>query len=268
MLNEPDVDDMPDASSVTPRASSVEAVSRTRRVSGESARVASGDDVTRLVFLQLALHDLQSSVAVLDVSSTLLTEDLSHADPSVRATLTDIQRATFRVRQYIDHLVTSERLGSGRLHLQREQVELVPLLEAVIGDYAQHARAVSTVVCLDIGTSPAIGLRGDAILLRRVVQNLLENALRHAGKGGRILVQARAASIVEIRVCNDGPPIPEALRDSIFDKYSDAANAKGATGLGLHFCKTAVVAHGGTITLEDSPDWSTCFVVRLPRATI
>jgi len=268
MLNEPDVDDLPEASSVTPRTSSVEVVTRTRRVSGESPRAGAGDDVTRVVFLQLALHDLQSSVAVLDVSSTLLEEDLSHANPSVRATLADIQRATFRVRQYIDHLVTSERLGSGRLHLQREPVELVPLLESVIGDYAQHARTVSTVVCLDIGPSSAIGLRGDSILLRRVIQNLLENALRHASKGGRILVQARAASIVEIRVCNDGPPIPDALRERIFDKFSDAANVKGATGLGLHFCRAAVTAHGGTITLEHSPDWATCFVVRLPRASI
>jgi two-component system CheB/CheR fusion protein len=268
MLNEQDLDDLADVSSITPRSSSVEVVSQTRRVSAESPRGSASDDMTRLVFLQLALHDLQSSVAVLDVSTTLLAEDLANADPTVRATLADVQRATFRVQQYIDHLVTSERLGSGRLHVRREHVELVPLLEAVIGDYTQHARAGSAVVCLDIGASSKIGLRGDAILLRRVIQNLLENALRHIGIGGRIFVQARVDSIVEIRVCNDGPPIPEALRDRIFDKFSDAANAKGATGLGLHFCKTAVVAHGGTITLEDSADWPTCFVVRLPRATI
>jgi signal transduction histidine kinase len=268
MLNEHDLDEPAEVSSVPQRASSVEVVTHSKQASGESSRTEAGDDMTRLVFLQLALHDLQSSVAVLDVSGTLLAEDLSKADPAVRTTLADLRRATFRVQQYIDHLVTSERLGSGRLHLRREHVELVPLLETVIGDYMQHARGAAAVVCLDIGTSPKIGLRGDTILLRRVMQNLLENALRHAGKGGRIFVQARATSVIEVRVCNDGPPIPDGLRDKIFDKFSDAANAKGATGLGLHFCKTAVTAHGGTITLEHAADWPTCFVVRLPRAMI
>jgi two-component system, OmpR family, heavy metal sensor histidine kinase CusS len=268
MLNETDLDEPLEVSSVTPRVSSVEPVSHSRRVSGEPPRVDTGNEMTRLVFLQLALHDLQSSVAVLDVSSTLLADDLSKADPAVRSTLADIRRATFRVQQYIDHLVTSERLGPGRLHVKREQIELVPLLETVIGDYTYHARTASAVMCLDIGDSSRIGLRGDAILVRRVVQNLLENSLRHVGRGGRILIQARAASIVEVRVCNDGPPVPDELRDKIFDKFSDAANAKGATGLGLHFCKAVVTAHGGTITLENTPDWPTCFVVRLPRAMI
>jgi signal transduction histidine kinase len=205
---------------------------------------------------------------MLDVSAMLLAEDLCNAEPAVRATLADIQRATYRVQQYIDHLVTSERVGSERLQLRREHVELIPLLESVIGDYAQHARTASAVVCLDLGPSPKIGLRADAVLLRRVVQNLLENALRHIERGGRILIQARATSVVELRVCNDGPPIAEALRDKIFDKFSDAASAHGTTGLGLYFCRTAVTAHGGTITLEGCSDWPTCFVLRLPRASI
>jgi two-component system sensor histidine kinase KdpD len=266
MFNEPDVDEPLKVSAATPRVSAP--VSQPRQVSDESSRAGTGDETTRMVFLQLALHDLQSSVAVLDVSSTLLADDLSKADPTVRATLADIRRASFRVQQYIDHLVTSERLGAGRLHVKREQIELVPLLETVMGDYTHHARTASAVMCLDIGTSTRIGLRGDTILIRRLVQNLLENSLRHVEKGGRILIQARAASIVEIRVCNDGPTIPDELRDKIFDKFSDAANAKGATGLGLYFCKTVVAAHGGTITLENTPDWPTCFVVRLPRAMI
>lgn len=266
MLNEPDTDDLTEVPS-TPRVSLVGVVPRPRRTSSGTSRASTGDEGSRLEFLQLTLHDLQSSVAVLDVSATLLAGDLADAEPSVRATLADIQRATFRVQQYIDHLVTSERLGSGGLEPRREHVELVALLESVAADYEQHARASSATIELDLGSSK-IGLRADGVLLRRVVQNLVENALRHVEKGGRVLVQARAASIVELRVCNDGPPIPEFVRDRIFNMFHVTANGRGVTGLGLHFCKAAVQAHGGTIALEEVSDGLTCFVVRLPRAAI
>lgn len=263
----PDSEDIAEGSTSS-RVSSVNAVTRPREGSGEFSRVPATPDEERTEFLELVLHDLQSSVAVLDISTRLLVEDMADADPGSRSTVSDIQRATIRVQQYIDHLVTSERLSSGRLSLRRENVELVPLLGALVDDYAHHARSSSASVELDVGRSSKIGLCADAILLRRVFQNLLENALRHVGRGGRVLIQAQAESVIEVRVCNDGPRIPKATRDRIFDKFSASSNELGAAGLGLYFCRAAVAAHGGTIAIEDNPAWPTCFVVRLPTAAI
>lgn len=268
MFVEPDAEELTEGSG-TPRLSSVNAITRPRkRVSGETPRVTTTDNDTRSEFLELALHDLQSSVAVLDISTRLLIEDLAASDPDTQSTVADIQRAAFRVQQYIDHLVTSERLSSGRLTLRREHVELVPLLGVLVEDYARHAKVSSATVELDVGSSPRIDLRADEVLLRRIIQNLLENALRHVGKDGRVVIQARAGSVVEIRICNDGPPIPERIRDRIFQKVTASANEIGVAGLGLYFCRTAVAAHGGTIAIENNADWPTCFVVRLPRVAI
>src|SRR5262245_48969857 len=74
-------------------------------------------DDRRLELLELTLHDLQSPVAILDVSMRLLASDLASASTDVQDTLRDARRATRRIRQYIDHLVVSERLGRGALEL-------------------------------------------------------------------------------------------------------------------------------------------------------
>jgi signal transduction histidine kinase len=117
---------------------------------------------------------------------------------------------------------------------------------------------------LDVSGAQSLALTGDQTLLCRVFQNLVENSLRHAGKGGRVLVEATVDTCVEVRVCNDGPAIPRCDRESIFDKFSGNVAEHGTTGIGLFFCRLAIGAHGGSVTVQDTSNWPTCFVVRLP----
>jgi signal transduction histidine kinase len=109
----------------------------------------------------------------------------------------------------------------------------------------------------------------DADLVGRVVENLIENGLRYTRPRGNLLVVTTdEGTHLEIRVANDGPPIPDAARAHIFEKYGQA-QTPGATrinrGLGLYFCRVAAEAHGGTIALVDEPSMTTCFCLRLPR---
>jgi two-component system CheB/CheR fusion protein len=247
------------------RVSSINLVARAER--NRSERVSPhGAAGSQLEFIQLALHDLQTPVAVLDLSMKLLQDDLAAAGPEALATLRGAERAVRRIQQYIDHLVTSERGAS--LRPRRERVDLVSLLKDIVADYSPHATTSGVALGLDVSGAQSLVLIADQTLLCRVFQNVIENSLRHAGKGGRVLVEAHTGtSVVEVRVCNDGPAIPRGDREAIFEKYSGNVSEYGTTGIGLFFCRLAVAAHGGTISVQDTPSWPTCFVVRLPFTT-
>jgi two-component system sensor histidine kinase/response regulator len=214
------------------------------------------------------MHDLQTPVAVLEVTLKLLEEDLSFADEETRATLRGAQRAARRIQQHIDHRVTSERLSSGRLVPRIQKVDLAVILKELIADYGDQGKCVGVLVELDLDPKARLPLRADPILLGRIFQNLLENALRHVDMGGRVLIRARRGSTIEVQVCNDGPAISPTERSGLFAKIPPAARASTSSGLGLKFCRLAVAAHGGTIVLEENSEWPTCFVVRLPLAFI
>jgi signal transduction histidine kinase len=265
MFIEPDGDQVLEAQ--VPRVSSVVRRGRLKQVPSGPARVDDDHADARIEFLELALHDLQTPVAILDVSLTLLADDLSPLNQEGLITLRGAERAVRRIQQHIDHLITSDRLSSGKMRPLRHHLDLAPLLRDLVADYADHASALGVAIDLDLGDA-RLWLSADHVLLSRIFQNLLENALRHVEKGGRLLVQARGGSAIEVQVCNDGAPVPDLVRERIFHKYYGSARTNRASGLGLYFCRLAVRAHGGTITLQDSPHWPTCFVVRLPVATI
>jgi signal transduction histidine kinase len=255
MLIEPEPEPTPDAAQA--RASSIHFVGNKRKLKTSPSRARS----TELEFLQLALHDLQTPVAILDTSMKLLIGDFASADSETLLTLRDAQRAARRIQQYIDHLLTAERFGRG-LGVDRNPFDLSRMLADFADEYRGAALVSDATLDLDVDLSMIV--EGDVTLIRRVLQNLLENALRHVPSGGRILVEARFQEAFEIRICNDGPPVRLDSRERIFDKFCGDRRQTGTTGIGLYFCRLAVEAHGGTIAVEDYPEWPTCFVVRLP----
>jgi signal transduction histidine kinase len=112
----------------------------------------------------------------------------------------------------------------------------------------------------ELDASDDVWVVGDAHRLRRLVENLLENAGRHAAELVRVRVRAqgdRAALSVE----DDGPGVPAELRPRIFERLVRAREDGGGTGLGLAICRAIARAHGGDVVLEDRNR----FVAQLPR---
>jgi PAS domain S-box-containing protein len=113
-------------------------------------------------------------------------------------------------------------------------------------------------------------LRADPELLRRILQNLLDNALRHNPRGEPVRLEVECdEATVTFRVRDRGRGVPEAMRERIFDKYTRIPLQPGETGsfgkgLGLAFCRIAVDAHGGRIWVEDNQPQGSVFVVQLP----
>jgi two-component system CheB/CheR fusion protein len=109
----------------------------------------------------------------------------------------------------------------------------------------------------------------DVDLIGRVVENLLDNAVRYAARRGRVTFEAAVDGGLELRIGNDGPPVPESDRERVFERYfrieARRAAARENRGLGLYFCKLAVHAHGGSLSIDSTPERPCVFVVRLPQ---
>jgi K+-sensing histidine kinase KdpD len=111
----------------------------------------------------------------------------------------------------------------------------------------------------------------DRSLLFRVVANLVDNCVKYGPRGGRISLTAYAADDdgVRIDVEDEGPGVPDDLRETIFDKYAQVERVRGgqstnSRGLGLRFCRVVVDAHGGHIWVEDAEPTGARFCLELP----
>jgi heavy metal sensor kinase len=184
------------------------------------------------------------------------------------ALLAEIQRLS----RMAEHLLLLARADAGALPLRRDELEVRELLEEIIERWRPAAREKGLRIDSDL---PAEGLvRGDPDLLRRLFDNLIDNALRSTPQGGRVRVRARLEDGGwQIAVRDSGPGVSIELRGLLFTRFArgDAARGRdgGGSGLGLSLCAAIARAHGGAISLEEPADHAgACFLVQLPAAGV
>lgn len=228
------------------------------------------DDLMRLQLqkerlTEFLVHDLKNPVGTMDLYAQLLLQDpeLSGRSRSSARSIREEARALLRLLLNLLDLSKSEE---GLLQPQIDDVDLPALVTEVV--QALEVKAGNTGVQLE----PSIGVpraRADRDLLRRVLENLVDNALRHAPRGSVIRIDARVGEDgVELRVTDAGPGVPPELQDKIFERFVQLESgerlvSRTGRGLGLAFCKVALEAHGGRIWIEDGAPGA-AFCVRLP----
>lgn len=209
------------------------------------------------------VHDLKNPVNVIDLEAQLILRDASLSARTrgcaeqIRARIRDL------LRMILDLLDTA-RAEQGYLGPEPVVVTLDGLLREVLDARAGQARELGVSFEVESGVST---VTADVDLLRRVIENLIENALRFAPRATAVCITTVAErDQVEITVADRGEGVPEALRDAVFDRYArfDKGTVRTGRGLGLAFCRVAVEAHGGVISVEDNRPGAK-FVVRLPR---
>ncbi|MEP7057767.1 MAG: ATP-binding protein, partial [Caldimonas sp.] len=162
----------------------------------------------------------------------------------------------------LDALVEEVLLAS-RLDANAElaRPEPVDLLALAVEEGARVQAAVE-------GRAPSFV--GDERLLRRALRNLLENARRYGGADISVAIDERARGDgVDLRVCDRGPGIPEAMRERIFEPFfrlPGHAEQAGGVGLGLSLVKQIAERHGGRVRCEARDGGGSCFVIELPAA--
>ncbi len=219
---------------------------------------------TQQRFIANASHELRSPVTtLLGELSFALRRDRDVV--SYRASLEDALGSTRRLKTLTEDLLTLARIGAG--DREREPVVISQVSRAAIASTRAAAEARGVTVEAACGDTVVEGHAGD---LERLLRNLVENAIRHCPRGGRVRIEAEAdAEHARVRVSDDGPGVPPDARERIFEPFfrlpADRAEATG-TGLGLAIGRSIARAHGGELWLDDSPRGAQ-FVVRIPVAT-
>jgi two-component system, sensor histidine kinase and response regulator len=202
------------------------------------------------------VHDLKNPVTGMQLAAELIQRDPT-VPPKVREVAALIRSQAAELNRMILGLLDLNKADEGRLMLSRTSVELGPIVRDVTEALALRAetREVELVASVEVGRVAV-----DVNLFRRVLENLLDNALRHAPPRSRVRIEARASdTALELSVADAGRGVPVELRARIFERFiqanagaGDKSNARGGRGLGLAFCKLVVEAHGGAIGVGDA----------------
>jgi len=215
----------------------------------------------------LVVHDLRNPLSALQGNLDLLYDDLA-ADTAVAGTLADSQELCRKALSMVAGILDVEELEAGLLAPEPTPVVVPEFLRRV----SRHHRVPIEVRRLELvfDVEDQLEVEVDTELMARVVENLLDNAVRYAPVGGRVVVQAsREGGMATLRVGNNGPPVPSADRQKIFERFfrieARRAGARANRGLGLYFCRLVAQSHGGTIEVESLPELPACFTVRIPQ---
>jgi signal transduction histidine kinase len=227
------------------------------------------DDLMRLQLqkeqlVAFLVHDLKNPVNAIELHTERIKRDPSATDRSRDATA-KIQNETQALLRMILNLLDLSKADAGQLHPAQERVQLDELLAEVAR--GMRVRAEAADVAIDVQTEPLV-VNADRELTKRIVENLVDNAIRHAPEQStiRVIAAGAEASAVHVRIADGGRGIPHEQREQVFDRYVQAGSesARANRGLGLAFCKLAVEAQGGRIWIEDG-DPGAVFCIRLAR---
>jgi two-component system, sensor histidine kinase and response regulator len=228
------------------------------------------DDLVRMQLqkeqlMAFVVHDLKNPVNSMDLQAQLL-ERIPDLPARARRPIARIRDEARMQLRLILNLLDIAKSEEGRLAPTRASVDLDALFVEVVAALELRASDVEATLTSSCEVHSVVA---DPDLLRRVLENLVENAIRHAPEGSTVHLSARdEGGAVVLRVADGGHGIPAEAREKVFERFVQlAADEVGASrsgrGLGLTFCKLAVEAHGGRIWVEDA-DPGAVFCVLLP----
>ena len=202
-------------------------------------------------------HELRTPLTSIRVQIEAVQDGVVAPDAKWIASIEEDAAALARL---VDDLQQLSLADAGVLRLELEDAGVHELLERALSGLQREGIAIARDV------PPGLVVRADARRLVQVVRNLVVNALAHASSS--IAISAtRSGDVIEIRVADDGPGVPDEQAERIFDRFYRAdpsrARSTGGAGLGLAIARQLVELHGGTIRYERPS-----FVVRLPSSDL
>jgi signal transduction histidine kinase len=212
----------------------------------------------------MIVHDLRNPLTTILLAATFLQQADYSPDRQYKKT-EQIITAGQTLQSMIDTLLLMEKLESGKMSLQCNMTDLCQLCASAVSDMEAIAsqKHLKLITYLSGKTFASI----DVNVFRRILDNLLLNAIKFSPSGSEILLKLEAFTIgqIKIQVVDSGPGVKEELRQRIFEKYEIGTLMKGTSqiGLGLAFCKMAIEAHGGQIKVENNEPKGAIFSLEL-----
>jgi signal transduction histidine kinase len=216
------------------------------------------DDMRNMI-----VHDLRTPLTALMIGVEMMENDrgLSEMQHEVMAIAAGGGRTLLGM---INDLLDVEKMESGSAQLQYEDVNAASLVAEAVAQVASLAEESRTTVVIDVAADLPV-FSGDPKKLCRTLVNLIGNAIKFTGAGA-VTVSAYQDDPGTIRfsVLDTGPGIPAESFGRIFEKFGQLDSRRVGTGLGLAFCKLAVEAHGGRITVDSTPGQGSTFSFTIP----
>jgi signal transduction histidine kinase len=227
------------------------------------------EDLARMI-----MHDMRAPLNIISGYSKLSQETDIEAQQRIKFA-NEIEIQARRLNSFLTDMLMVAKMEAGQLILNCSPVDITELLEQIEPTHGVIARSNDVTLVIDSpSTSPKVSI--DPNLFHRVLDNLVSNALKYSPTGGTVNVvlddlatptEFRLGSpTVRISVLDEGPGIPEADRERIFDKFEVAALQRrgvAQVGLGLAFCKMVIDAHGGRITVDQNQPHGSIFTVEI-----
>ncbi|HEU4398938.1 MAG TPA: HAMP domain-containing sensor histidine kinase, partial [Actinomycetota bacterium] len=216
-------------------------------------------------FVADASHELRNPLAIIRTNADVALADPDASPDELRQTIATVKRAGDRMSLLVDDLLALARRQQPTL--EHEPVDLGAAVAEASDDFMVPAETRDIV--LDRAIAPGVVVTGDREALKRVVANLLDNAVRLAPAGSRIrLATGSEGNRAWIAVADEGPGISPEDQAHVFDRFWRAdkarARADGGTGLGLAIVRQLVESHGGEVRMHSKVGVGSSFVVWLP----
>lgn len=218
-------------------------------------------------FVADASHELRTPIAVIrGEADVALSHDRAAAE--YKDSLAIVLDESRRLSRLVDDLLNLARADAGRVKLEVHDFYFNDLLSECCR--SMQTLAAASDITLECRSPGDIQFRGDEALLRRLLINLLDNAIRYTPPGGQVSAVLEAdPAAVRIRISDTGVGIPSEAAPHVFDRFYRADKARsrqdGGFGLGLAIVKWIAESHHGTVELTRNPGPGTTFTVTLPR---
>jgi two-component system OmpR family sensor kinase len=218
----------------------------------------------------MLVHDLKTPMTVIRSGITLLSDFASKSgERAHNRTFELLEMSTARLQRMVEDVLQLAKLEEMKDSRYTELVEMNALARACAKDFGLIVADRKQHLDLNLPEAPVSPVLGDPALLRRVLDNLVHNAVQHTPSGGRISIGIRPeGGRVLVEVSDSGPGVPPDAREHIFLKFyqKDMKRHVGNVGLGLALCEKVVSRHGGTIGVGDAVEKGARFYFSLPVA--
>ncbi len=222
---------------------------------------------------QMIVHDLRSPLTAVTTSLTLL-KSIRSDDPKTKMlidkTTSASQQAIQKVLSRINSLLDVSKMESGNIELHVEPSELATIVDNVIIGLSPLAHDMNITLTNSVSEEiPLLNVDSDKV--ERVLQNLVDNALKYSPKNSQVIVRSKRPidnpNVIQVDILDAGPGIPDDFKRSIFNRFAQIegrSTVRDGVGLGLTFCRMVTEAHGGKIWVDDNPQGGSIFSITLP----
>lgn len=218
-------------------------------------------------FLRMMSHDLKTPLARIQGMADIMGQEAENLNDKQREALQKINSSSEELVEFIGSVLSLNRIEGKEVKLHLKSKDVNKLVHDVVNRCADLAKKKSIQVILEL--EPLFSMKMDEDLIRQVLMNLLENAIKYSHENSKILITTEEHDgQAMIQVADQGVGIDQADLPNIFDKFYRARDVKDSeikgSGLGLYLAKYFVQLHSGHIYAESEPGKGSTFTVQLP----